>query len=122
MPEGIARLIELKHQSVSLDWLGDAKFALKLDRRLDEAKAALAAGKPVLARERLAQFVHDLTEVHKERGEEERSRESGKERAKRKRERFVNDEAYQLLKINADYIIAKLPEKAKDRDEREHAR
>jgi hypothetical protein len=118
----IDRLTALKHESATNGWLGDAKFVLKLDRRLGEAKAALAAGKPALARVRLTQFVHDLTVVHEEHGDAGRSRERGKERDERRREKFVNDDAYQLLKINADYIVAKLPEKAKGRDEEEECR
>ncbi|MDD5302149.1 MAG: hypothetical protein PHS14_03485 [Elusimicrobia bacterium] len=114
----IDRLISLKHQVASRGWLGNAKFVLKLDKRLDQAKAALAQNKKTLARTRLTQFIHDLTAAHKDSEHEH----GDKDKDDRRREKFVNDEAFQLLKINADFIIAKLPAKAKDKDEEDECR
>jgi hypothetical protein len=116
----IDRLIGLKHQTISIGWLADAEFAEKLDRRLDEAKSALASGKKKLARVRMTQFVHDLAEAHGEHGDS--GPDHGKDKEDHRREKFVNDAAFQLLKINADFIIAKLPTEAKDKDEEEECR
>ncbi|MEK7388579.1 MAG: hypothetical protein AAB036_02655 [Elusimicrobiota bacterium] len=112
----VDRLIGIKHQAASLGWLGNAKFVAKLDKRLDQAKAALARDKKKLARVRLTQFAHDLTKVHQKDGGKSDSHDD-KNKADRHPEKFVNNEAFQLLKINADFIIAKLPTKGKDRAE-----
>lgn len=125
VPALIDRLSALKHQSATLDWLGNAKFVLKLDKRLDQAKVAIAQNKKKLARTRLSQFVHDLTEVHEEHGHEHGDKNddhNDKNKDDRRDRKFANDEAFQLLKINADFIIAKLPTKAKDRDEEDECR
>lgn len=111
----VADLVTLKHQAAGFGWLGDAKFVQKLDKRLDEAKAALARDKKKLARVRLTQFVHELEKAHKERGH-------GKEKGKHPGKKFANDEVFQLLKINAEFIIAKLPTKGKDKDEEDECR
>lgn len=125
LPALIDRLIALKHQSASLGWLGNAKFVLKLDKRLDQAKAALARDKKKLARVRLTQFVHELTKAHDEH-EGERGDKHDDDRGKNKDDdrdkKFVNDEAFQLLKLNAEFIIAKLPAKAKDKGEDDECR
>jgi hypothetical protein len=123
----IDSLISLKHQSAELGWLGDAKFMLKLDERLDQAKAALALNKKKLARTRLSQFVHDLTEANQDGRDERRDRSKAEHRDENDKgdhhdRKFANDEAFQLLKINADFIIAKLPTEAKDKDEGEECR
>lgn len=119
----IDRLIALKHQSSSLGWLGDAKFVLKLGKRLDQAKAALARDKKKLARVRLSQFVRELTKAYDEhKRRDKRDEHHGKKKDDHKDNKFVNDEAFQLLKINADFIIAKLPTKAKDKDEEDECR
>ncbi|MEK7390147.1 MAG: hypothetical protein AAB036_10670 [Elusimicrobiota bacterium] len=115
--EVVVRLIGLKHQSASLGWLGDAKFVLKLDKRLDQAKAALARDKKKLARVRLSQFAHELAKAH-----DENKTERGKNKNDPKDKTFVSDEAFQLLKINADFIIAKLPSKGKDKAEDDECR
>lgn len=119
-PTLIKRLIAFKHEAASLGWLGNAKFVLKLDKRLDQAKAALARDKKKLARTRLSQFIHELTKARKDHGDGDRDKhedDRGKAKDADPDNKFVNNEAFQLLKINADFIIAKLPAKAKDRDE-----
>jgi len=121
----IDRLIALKHQVASLGWLGNAKFVLKLDKRLDQAKAALARDKKKLARTRLTQFVHELTKAHDEHeGEhgDKRDDDQRKNKDDDRNKKFVNNEAFQLLKLNAEFIIAKLPAKAKDKDEEDESR
>ncbi|OGR97712.1 MAG: hypothetical protein A2V88_03470 [Elusimicrobia bacterium RBG_16_66_12] len=119
------RLISLKHQVASLGWLGNAKFVLQLDKRLDQAKAALARDKKKLARVRLSQFVHELEKAHKDHGDDRHDKhEDGRDKNKGddRDKKFVNDDAFQLLKINAEFIMAKLPAKAKDKDEEDECR
>lgn len=121
----VDRLIALKHQSASLGWLGNAKFVLKLDKRLDQAKAALARDKKKLARTRLSQFVHELTKAHDKHGGDHRDKHEDDDENNKDDDRdkkFVNDEAFQLLKINAEFIISKLPEQPKDNDEEKESR
>jgi hypothetical protein len=121
----IDRLISIKHRAYDEGWLGDAKFVEKLDTRLDQATAALARDKKKLARVRLSQFVHELEKAHGEHGDEhgdEHKDKHGKDKAEHRDKKFVNNAAFQLLKINADFIIAKLPAKAKDNDEEDECR
>lgn len=116
----IDRLISLKQESVSLGWLRGDEFIKKLGHRLDQAKEALAEGKDFKARKRLEQFIKTLEERRKE--QEKRQREAS-EKGRQKREerpeedkRFINDNAFFLLKVNAEFIVARLPEKPQDRD------
>jgi hypothetical protein len=123
----IDSLIASKHMSASLGWLGKAKFVAKLDKRLDQAKVALTRDKKKLARTHLVQFVHDLTKAHKRHDHDHEHDDKdddrhGKGKDDHRRKKFVNDEAFQLLKINAEFIIAKLPAKAKDKDEEDECR
>lgn len=128
----INRLISLKHQSVSLGWLRCREFVEDLDEKLDQAKRALAKGKPFKARKKLEQFVKKLEEQRREQQEEAREhdkrerkdKERGRkpDRDKRKdraeeEEECINDNAFFLLKVNAEFIISKLPQKPKDKDE-----
>lgn len=101
----IARIVAFKHQAADLGWLGGTKLVEKLDERLDQASAALSAGKKCVARARLIQFVHGLTNAH-----EHPSQASGNPR-------FANSEAFQLLKFNAESVSDLIPKTPKDRDE-----
>lgn len=120
-PDLIDRLISLKHQTVSLDWLRGDELVKELDEKLDQAKKALAEGKPFKARKKLEQFIRKLEEQRKEqlerqheaseKGREERAEHSADDKT------FINDNAFFLLKPNAEFIISKLPSKPKDQDE-----
>lgn len=107
----IDRLISLKRQSVSLGWLTGDKFIRKLDRRLEKAKKALAENKLFKARKKLEQFVKELEKQRKKQLKREDDDEEDKDKA------FINDNAFFLLKVNAEFIISQLPEKPKDKNE-----
>lgn len=123
---GIDRLISLKHQSASLGWLTGEKFTRELDHRLEKAKRALARSMKFLARVYLNQFIRDLE--HQKR-EQEKNKKHGRgdrddDRHGHDRDRhhghgktFLSDNAYYLLKPNAEFIVSKLPAKARGRDE-----
>jgi len=114
----IDRLISLKHQAASLSWIGNAEFVFKLDKRLDQARAALAQNKKKLAGTRLTQFIRDLTGAYGEHGHEHGDKAGVRDdKDSRHPEKFVNDEAFQLLKINAEFIISKLPTESADKDD-----
>jgi hypothetical protein len=121
LPALINRLIGLKHEVSSLGWLGNAKFVAKLDKRLDQAKAALTRDKKKLARVRLTQFVHELTKAHDDHRDNHED-DRGKDKDGSRDKKFVNNEAFQLLKLNAEFILSKLPAKAKDKDEEDECR
>ncbi len=117
----IDRLIALKHQSASLGWLRGEEFIKQLDKKLDQAKKALAEGKGFKARKKLKQFVKKLE--HQRKKQQERQKEAS-EKGKEKRDeharedkRFIDDNAFFLLKVNAEFIISKLPAKPKDKEE-----
>lgn len=114
-------LISLKHQSVSSGWLSGEEFINQLDKKLEQAKKALAEGKGFKARKKLEQFINELEQQRKE---QEKRQHEASEKGKEKREewpeedkRFLNDNAFFLLKPNAEFIISKLPPKPKDKDE-----
>lgn len=98
----VNRLITLKHKAADLGWLGGAKLVEKLDQRLDQASAALTAGKKCVARARLDQFVHRLANAH-----DKPSLAPGNAR-------FASDDAFLLLKSNAESITPQLPKTPKD--------
>lgn len=106
----VNRLIVLKHQAAALSWLGGPKLVDKLDQRLDQAAAALASGKKCIANVRLTQFVKRLSNAH-----DHPSQAPGNPR-------FANDEAAQLLGINADMILARVPKTASGPEEERDCR
>jgi len=121
----IDRLISLKHQSVFLGWLRGDEFIKKLDKKLDQAKKALVENKPFKARKKLEQFIKALEQQRKEqqKRQHEASEKGREERAEHSKDdkRFINDNAFFLLKVNAEFIISKLPakERGEDKDDDE---
>lgn len=127
----IGRLVSLKHQAVGQSWIGGRDFIEDLDEKLDQAKRDLGNGDGSRARHPLREFIRQLDEQHRE--EEEKRREEHEEREGRegrgdhhkdrerhsRREKFLNDSAFFLLKVNAEYILSKLP---KPHDEDDHER
>lgn len=101
----ITRLVALKHQAADLGWLGGTKLVEKLDQRLDQASAALIEGNKCVAHARLDQFIHRLNNAH------------SKPSLAPGNPRFATDEAFLLLKSNAESITTQLPKTPKDRAE-----
>ena len=86
----IGRLISLKHQSVSLGWIfgpGSDGIVKSLDAKLDAAKAAVARGQNKAASNQLNAFINELNAL---------------------RGKKLNENAFFLLKVNAEFILSKL--------------
>lgn len=125
----IDRLISLKRQAASLGWITGEKFIRKLDKRLEKAKRALSRNKPFVARAKLKQFIRDLEhQRRKQQKREEHEDEHGERNEKseglhgHKLKAFLNDNAFFLLQVNAEFTLSKLPEKPKDKDEDKEAK
>lgn len=83
-------LIGLKHESASLGWIfgpGMEGIVKSLDAKLDAAKVAVGRGQNKAAANQLSAFVNEL----------------GALRGKK-----LNDSAYFLLRVNAEFIISRL--------------
>lgn len=90
LPDLIDRLISLKHQSVFLGWIsgpGSDGIVKSLDDKLDAAKASIARGQNKAASNQMSAFINELQA----------------QRGKR-----LNDNAFFLLKVNAEFVISKL--------------
>lgn len=86
----VERLIALKHQAASLGWIfgpGSDGIVTSLDAKLDAAKASIARGQNNAASNQLSAFI---SELNAQRGKK------------------LNDNAFFLLKVNAEFIIGKL--------------
>jgi hypothetical protein len=83
----IAFLIGLKHQAHALGWITSIGIVKSLDAKLDAAQAALARGNKTTAANQLRAFINEL---------------------EAQRGKKVNENAYYLLNLNADFIIGKL--------------
>lgn len=86
----VDRLITFKHQSASLGWItgsGASGIVKSLDAKLDAAKAAVARGQNKAAVNQLNAFIKEL---------------------QAQRAKHINDNAFLLLKTNAEFIIGKL--------------
>ncbi len=83
-------LISLKHQAASLGWIfgpGSSGIVKSLDAKLDAAKASVARGQNKTASNQMNAFINEL---------------------QAQRGKHFNDNAFFLLKVNAEFIISKL--------------
>ncbi len=112
-----------KEQAAALRWIGNREFINELDEKLDQAKNALSQGKPFKARKKLEEFIQKLDERRKEqlKRQHEASGEGREEREEHSEDdrKFINDNAFYLLKPNAEYILTKLPKKTEGEDDRD---
>ena len=86
----VDRLASLKHQALTLGWIsgpGADGVVQSLDAKLTAAKAALARGDVKAAEGQLTAFINEL---------------------EAQRGKHLNDDAYFMLKANAQFILAKL--------------
>ncbi|MEK7287396.1 MAG: hypothetical protein AAB091_02380 [Elusimicrobiota bacterium] len=86
----IDRLISLKHQSISLRWIfgpGSKGITNSLDAKLNAAKDSVSRGNNDAAKGQLGAFINEAEAQH------------GK---------HLNDNAFFLLKVNAEFIVSKL--------------
>ena len=90
LAELLDRLIFFKHQAAALNWIsgpGSDGIVKSLDAKLDAAKAAIARGQNKTAANQLNAFVNEL---------------------RTRRGKHFSDNAFFLLKINAEFILSKL--------------
>jgi hypothetical protein len=87
----IVRLGSLRGQACSLSWITDATVCSSLQAKLDKAARDLQHGKNATAKSDLQSFNDLLTANH------------GPGTSQK-----VNDSAYWLLKVNADFVIGRL--------------
>lgn len=108
----IDRSVALKHQCASVGWLRGNELIAKLDRKLDEAKAALGRGQSHAARQHLEQFIQTLEQQRAlQQKRQQEASEQGKERREARPQedkRFLDDNCFYLLKPNAEFILFKL--------------
>lgn len=86
----VERLIVLKHQAASLGWIfgpGADGIVKSLDAKLDAAKASVARGQNKTAAGQMNAFINEL---------------------QAQRSKHLDDNAFFLLKVNAEFIIGKL--------------
>ena len=114
MAVALDRLIALKHESASLGWLRGEELIENLDRKLDLAKAALSRNQTHQARQHLEQFIQTLEQQRdlQLKRQQEASEQGKEQREARPQEdkRFMDDNAFYLLKANAEFIISRLPQ------------
>ena len=89
--------------------IGDADFVKKLDKELAEGQEAVGERETKEAIEKLKQFVKKLDKAATEAKEERKGKKEKEERREEKeRERFVTAEALNLLRSDAQTLIADL--------------
>lgn len=127
-------LISLKHQAASAGWLRGKEFIDRLDDKLEQAKKDISGKRDSAARDNLRQFIAMLEELRKKEAEErldhndgrrhdrDRDGDRDKDHDRHDREPFANNNAYQMLKADAEFILSKLPKKTRDDDDRDSKR
>lgn len=105
-PRGLfARLRVLTDSACGLGWIIPRGVCRELTERLRAGERELERGRRAEAQDRLRGFVEELTRQHgRESGEQHDAEEAGRERARK----HVNDSAYWLLSVNAQYLLSHL--------------
>jgi hypothetical protein len=119
--DAITHLATLKHQAAGQGWIGSRDFIEDLDERLDRAKDALAKGHLEDARESIEQFI-DMLEKQRDAQRERRhdGRDEGERGSHREGERFITGDAYNLLKLNAEFVLSQLSGRSDRKDSDDH--
>jgi hypothetical protein len=86
-PQAIDYIVEQKHQAADLGWISKQGIVVSLDQKLESARQSIQRSNNAAARNVLNAFVNEL------------DAQKGKS---------VNDAAYNLLRANADWLLAKL--------------
>ncbi|HLB02530.1 MAG TPA: hypothetical protein VJM77_05295 [Nitrospiria bacterium] len=101
----LSYLVDLKHQSQTLGWIGGPKFIAELDKKLDQVKEKLLANNIPSARGKLKSFINKVEAQFKETKEHEVEKVKAPEKWKKGEEKkFITAEGYGLLKFNAMYL------------------
>ena len=101
----LTRLISLKEQAFQLGWITNAGVANSLDAKLNEAKKKLQEGETQVTVNLLKSFILDLEAQHQGQTGQGQGASTGNAQTSRK---HVTDNAYYLLKPNAEFILYKL--------------
>ena len=101
----LTRLISLKEQAFQLGWITNAGVANSLDAKLNEAKKKLQEGQTQVTVNLLKSFILDLEAQHQGQTGQGQGASTGNAQTSRK---HVTDNAYYLLKPNAEFILYKL--------------
>ncbi|MCL5055141.1 MAG: hypothetical protein M1169_04250 [Firmicutes bacterium] len=101
----LTRLISLKEQAFQLGWITNAGVANSLDAKLNEAKKKLQEGETQVTINLLKSFILDLEAQHQGQTGQGQGASTGNAQTSRK---HVTDNAYYLLKPNAEFILYKL--------------
>ena len=113
----LSRLRGLEAQACTLGWITNRGVCHSLAKKLDHAARALARGRPDEAKRRLKSFLRELAAQHRarpdEQEEEEEEEHEGQHHEReaepeRERGKHVTDNAFWLLKINAEYLLSRL--------------
>jgi hypothetical protein len=101
----LTRLINLKEQAYKLGWITNAGVANSLDAKLKEAEKKLKEGQTQVAINLLKSFILDLEAQHLGQTGQGQGANTGNAQISGK---HVTDNAYYLLKPNAEFILYKL--------------
>ncbi|MBI3587147.1 MAG: hypothetical protein HY088_08465 [Ignavibacteriales bacterium] len=93
--------------SYKLNLLGGQKLFKELNKDLDKVEKELTKKDSAEAREKLEEFWKEIEEVRKETVEE------GEKDKDKKKEKFITEDAYKILKEDAQILLATLPQKKK---------
>ena len=98
-------LLNEKEQAFQLGWITNAGVANSLDAKLNEAKKKLQEGETQVTINLLKSFILDLEAQHQGQTGQGQGASTGNAQTSRK---HVTDNAYYLLKPNAEFILYKL--------------
>jgi len=99
----IDTLIRYKHEAMDLGWIGNKGTVNSLDKKLENAKKQIDKGNNKSARNILNAFLNELEALYKNHRVTEKGRTGHGQGPP-----FITDEAYALLKYNAEYLIEQL--------------
>ncbi|MBI3587146.1 MAG: hypothetical protein HY088_08460 [Ignavibacteriales bacterium] len=98
--------------SYKLNLLGGQKFFKELNKNLDKVEKELSKKDSVEAREKLVEFWKEIEEVRKEMVEE------GEKDKDEKKEKFITEDAYKILKEDVTLLLTKLPQRKNHKDDK----
>ena len=96
-------LISYKHKAYDLGWIGNQGIINSLDKKLENAQKQIDKGNNKSARNILNAFLNELEALYKNHHITEKGGQGHGEGPP-----FITDEAYALLKYNAEYLIEQL--------------
>ncbi len=98
--------------SYKLNLLGSEKFFNELNKDLDKVEKELSKKDSAEAREKLEEFWKEIEEVRKEMVEE------GEKDKDKEKEKFITEEAFNILKEDVTLLLAKLPQRENHKNDK----